>query len=261
MTLNELRNAIAEFERRPPHEACRLTQLFLKAVAASAPTGLAKAIAALDADPSLNMFGLMKAANVGSGTAIRARVYFDDFTVDKRLPDRAVQTLAATFEAIDAPAEEAASEPVIESEPESPGWFDFSGVAASEIPDSDHAATPEPPPVAVEPVPVPPQTAVEPEIIPPAPKAAGKQKLNGAAILPLAEPPPEPAPLAAPPPPIGTRSAERLLRSLLRNRPRSELDVRLAAERADISPRVLQAAAAALGIEENAYGEWRLPSA
>lgn len=57
---------------------------------------------------------------------------------------------------------------------------------------------------------------------------------------------------------IGTRSARRLLRALLRHRPRDEVDVRLAAEAAAIPARSLLLAAEALGVEQP-DGQWRLP--
>ena len=53
------------------------------------------------------------------------------------------------------------------------------------------------------------------------------------------------------------KSTQRLLRSLL-HRARSETDVRLAIEAAEISERTLMAAVSALGIER-LNGEWRLP--
>lgn len=235
-------------------KACRLIQLFLKVVAASAPTGLARAIAALDGDPSLSMFGLMRAAGVPSGTAIRARWMFDDATTDKRLPDNVVRTVAATFEkAVEAVPELSRCLPATLDTggkiSGSAGRCGGSGTGSATTGAGSGAAA---------------ATPAKSNLG--GNSGSGGSGTDGTAVLPLAEPAPEPAKPAPPPPPEPgtparppeTRSAERLLRALL-HRPRPELDVKLAASAAAISERVLEAAADRLGVQTES-GQWRLPS-
>lgn len=108
MTLRELCEAIRDFEKRPPDEAGRVSQLFLMAVVTSAPTGLARAFAVLDANPGLSTSALMKAARVPSSVAIRAQTAMVAMC-GKSVPPATMRFLAGTVEdasAIDVPVAE-----------------------------------------------------------------------------------------------------------------------------------------------------------
>lgn len=112
--------------------------------------------------------------------------------------------------------------------------------------------------IASETVPGPEAPPVEPEILPPKPLRPPIIDANNdlLEIRKLFATSAVPAPAAAPAPTIGTKSVERLLRSLLR-RPRSEAEMRLALEVAEIPERKLEAAVTALGIQRQ-DGRWWL---